>query len=142
MGISPIACLHYVLSQPVATVVPGPKNAEELGEALNYPQSSEDERAYAPLYDELTDRLRGQCVLCKHCLPCPQEIRIPSVINCLEWVEIYGPSHHQFGRDWYASLAAKGSDCIECEVCLERCPFDVDIIGKMHRAVEVFETSV
>jgi len=39
----------------------------------------------------------------------------------------------------YASRPVKASACVECEVCLERCPFDVDIIGKMRRAVEVFE---
>ena len=37
---------------------------------------------------------------------------------------------------------AKASNCIECEMCLERCPFGVDIIGKMRRAVEVFEIAV
>ncbi len=26
-------------------------------------------------------------------------------------------------------------------VCVERCPFEVDIIDKMRRAVEVFETT-
>lgn len=41
----------------------------------------------------------------------------------------------------YASLRAKASDCIECDVCLERCPFGVDVIGKMHGAVKVFESA-
>jgi predicted aldo/keto reductase-like oxidoreductase len=26
-------------------------------------------------------------------------------------------------------------------VCMERCPFDVDVLAKLRRAVEVFETS-
>ena len=43
-----------------------------------------------------------------------------------------------FDRGWYDARQAKGSDCIECEVCIERCPFGVDIIGKMQQAVEVF----
>ena len=38
----------------------------------------------------------------------------------------------------YLSLPVTASDCIECDVCMERCPFEVDIIGKMQRAVEVF----
>jgi predicted aldo/keto reductase-like oxidoreductase len=45
----------------------------------------------------------------------------------------------QYNRDVYGRLKAKGSDCTECEICLERCPFGVDIIGKMKRAVQVFE---
>jgi ferredoxin len=28
---------------------------------------------------------------------------------------------------------------VECGVCVERCPFDVDILAKMREAVEVFE---
>jgi predicted aldo/keto reductase-like oxidoreductase len=78
---------------------------------------------------------------CLHCLPCPQEIDIPGVITNLEYVEFYSGSRwsEQFNREVYARRPAKASDCIECEVCLERCPFGVDIIGKMRRAVEVFE---
>ncbi len=41
---------------------------------------------------------------------------------------------------WDASLPFKASACTECEVCLERSPFGVDIIGKMRTAAEVFET--
>jgi predicted aldo/keto reductase-like oxidoreductase len=140
-GISAVQCLHYVLSQPVATVVPGPRNTQELSQALDYLAASEEQKAYAPLHDELTERLRGQCVLCRHCLPCPQEIAIPELISYLDVVEHYGhgPSHDSINRERYASLPAKGSDCTECGVCVERCPFEVDIIGKMRRAVEVFE---
>lgn len=138
-GVSPIQCLHYVLSQPVATVVPGPENARELLQALAYVHASGDEKEHESLHDELTERLRGRCVLCKHCLPCPQEIDIPQVIDCLEWYEFYGPSHQKQSWEWYAAMTAKGSDCTECGVCTERCPFQVDIIGKMKQAAEVFE---
>jgi predicted aldo/keto reductase-like oxidoreductase len=140
-GISPVQCLHYVLSQPLATVVPGPRNADELRQALAYIRAEEAEKAYGPLHDELTERLRGQCVLCKHCLPCPQEIPIPDLIRCLDYVEHYGhgPGHESTNRERYAAMTAKGSDCTECGVCVERCPFQVDIIGKMKRAAEVFE---
>ena len=141
-GVSPIQCLHYVLSQPVATVVPGPENARELSQALLYFQASDNEKVYSSLQDELTERLRGRCVLCKHCLPCPQDIDIPNVIDCLEWMEFYGPSHQKQSREWYAAMTAKGSDCTECGLCMERCPFQVDVIGKMKRAAEVFEGSL
>jgi len=142
-GITPAQCLHYVLSQPVATTVPGPRNADQMRQALSYLMASTEEKRATPLHDELKHWLRGQCVRCKHCLPCPEDIPIPSVIYYLNYVEYYGltPFHQKFNREAYLSLPAKGSDCIECEVCLERCPFDVDIIAKMHRAAEVFETT-
>jgi len=141
-GITPAQCLHYVLSHSVATTVPGARDPHEMRQALSYLEASIEEKQATPLYDELVDRLRGQCVGCKHCLPCPQDIAIPNVINYLDYVEFYGgnPFHQRFNRELYASLEAKGSDCTECEVCIERCPFDVDIIGKMHRAAEVFNS--
>jgi predicted aldo/keto reductase-like oxidoreductase len=141
-GITPTQCLHYVLSQPVATTVPGVRNVEEMRQALRYLEASSEERHVSPDRDRLASHLHGQCVLCKHCLPCPQDIVIPDVIDCLDYVEYYGhgPYHEQSSREWYASLPAKGSDCTECGVCLERCPFGVDIVGKMRRAAEVFET--
>jgi predicted aldo/keto reductase-like oxidoreductase len=42
-------------------------------------------------------------------------------------------------KEWYAEFPVKASACVACGVCVERCPFDVDIIAKMHEAVEVFE---
>ncbi len=142
-GITPAQCLHYVLAQPLDTIVPGARNVAEMREALQYLHASVEEKQFTPLQEELKDRLRGQCVNCKHCLPCPQEINIPGVIYNLEYFEFYSGSRgsEQFNRELYASRPVKASECIECEVCLERCPFDVNIIGKMHRAVEVFETT-
>jgi hypothetical protein len=83
-------------------------------------------------------RRREQLLLC---VPCPQEINIPLIIYNLDSVTHYSGSRlsAQYNRDIYASLPAKASDCIECEEYLDRCPFEVDIIGKMHRAVEIFE---
>jgi predicted aldo/keto reductase-like oxidoreductase len=139
-GITPLQCLHYTLSQPVTTTVPGCQTAEHLRQALRYLEAADEERQFAPLHDEMADRLRGVCVQCRHCLPCPQEINIPSVIYHLDYVGSYAhsPFLEQRSRDTYGAYSAKASDCIECEVCVERCPFDVDIIGKMRRAVEIF----
>jgi predicted aldo/keto reductase-like oxidoreductase len=41
--------------------------------------------------------------------------------------------------EWYEGFPVKASACIECGVCLERCPFDVDIITKMREAAAMFE---
>jgi len=41
----------------------------------------------------------------------------------------------------YNALPAKASDCLECGDCAERCPFEVDVIAQMRRAVELFEAA-
>jgi predicted aldo/keto reductase-like oxidoreductase len=142
-GITPAQCLHYVLSQPIVTAVPGARNVDEMRQTLRYVDASIEEKRSTPLPEELRDCLRGQCVQCQHCLPCPQDVPIPNVILNLEYVEFYSGTRwsEQFNRELYAALPVKASECIECEVCLERCPFAVDIIAKMRRAAEVFESA-
>ena len=43
-------------------------------------------------------------------------------------------------KEWYAEFPVKASACVECGACLERCPFDVEIIEKMREATAVFQT--
>jgi len=38
----------------------------------------------------------------------------------------------------YGTLTKKASDCTECGVCVERCPFDVPVLDRMERAIQVF----
>ena len=42
-------------------------------------------------------------------------------------------------KEWYAGFPVKTSACVECGVCVERCPFDVDILAKMREAAALFE---
>ena len=38
----------------------------------------------------------------------------------------------------YEALPAAASTCTECGVCVERCPFGVDVIGNMKQAEAIF----
>ncbi len=109
--ITPAQCLHYVLSQPVGTIVPGARNASEMSEAPGYLHASDEEKQLMSLHEALKDRLRGQCVDCRHCLPCPQEIDIPLVIRP---VASYSRAQRDatpligFRRTTYAGLTCEG----------------------------------
>jgi predicted aldo/keto reductase-like oxidoreductase len=69
-------------------------------------------------------------------LPCPEGIEIGWVIWDLDQVPGRGIEQIQ---EWYAEFPVKASACVECGVCVERCPFDVDILAKMREAAAVFE---
>jgi predicted aldo/keto reductase-like oxidoreductase len=64
-----------------------------------------------------------------HCLPCPEGVEIGWVIYQLD--QVPGSGVEQV-KEWYTKFPVKASACIEYGVCLDRCPFDVDIIAKMH----------
>ncbi len=138
-GITPSQCLSYVFSLPVPTAVPGPKTVEELEGTLYYLQATDEEKDHGPVIANLHDRLAGQCVYCHHCLPCPEGIEV----GWLLWIV----DHARDGvtddlRNWYSEFSVKASACTECGICADRCPFKVDVIPKMRKAVELFETSL
>ena len=137
-GITPAQCLHYVFSLPVSTAVPGPRNLAEWQATLRYQEASDEEKDYRPVLDTLHDRLAGQCVYCHHCLPCPEGIEVGWVIWHVD--QARGGDLDQL-REWYSRFPVKASACVECGICLERCPFDVDIMAKIQKAVELFETT-
>ena len=135
-GITPAQCLSYVFSLSVSAAVPGPKTVAELEGTLRYLEASAGERDHGPVVASLHDRMAGQCVYCHHCLPCPEGIEVG-------WV-LWMVDHAQDGvsddlRGWYSSFPVKASACTGCGVCVERCPFEVDVISRIREAVGLFE---
>lgn len=135
--VTPVQCLSYVLAQVgVATVVPGVKNLHELRAVLDYLDAAPDERDFSGLVGQFQDDVEGRCVYCNHCLPCPAGVDVGKVNRLMD------AAAHGVGEslaDDYAALDAKASDCTECGQCVERCPFDVDVVARMHRTAELFE---
>jgi len=135
---TPVQCMSYVLSQPgVSTVVPGVKNAEELAEALAYFEATDEEKDCSALIAGVQSYPTGTCQYCNHCLPCPAEIDIAATIRLLDSAQ-QGLTEEL--RAAYSRLPAKALACTACQACLERCPFDVDIVARMQEAVALFES--
>jgi predicted aldo/keto reductase-like oxidoreductase len=143
--------LHYVLSQPgVCTTVPGVKNAKQLRAALHYVDAPDDERDYAPILAAFQHDLQGNCVYCNHCMPCAVGIDIGRTLERLDLALVREQAVRKRRREWLnryyppriralplKTKSAPATDCIECGECVERCPFDVDVIAKMRQAAEL-----
>ena len=135
---TPVQCLAYVLSLPVATTVPGPKTVEEMRQTLHYCEATEAEKDYSLALSSVHQALEGHCVYCRHCLPCPVEIPIDWLILLTDWGKSGVTDELRSG---YASAPVKASACVECGDCLARCPFKVDVIAKMQLAAQLFEAA-
>jgi predicted aldo/keto reductase-like oxidoreductase len=147
-----IQCMSYVLSQnSVATVVPGVKNLRELNDSLKYLEASNKEKEFNSVISYFQEDLKGNCVYCNHCLPCPQKIDIGRVIQMVDRISnrriykeyqkkinFYYPGRIRTGTSKMKGLSKDASKCIECGLCLKRCPFGVDIISKIKQAVNLF----
>ena len=137
-------CVEYVHSLPVSTMVPGVRNARELREVLAARDLPPEQRAFAgAVGPHLAAYLKSVCAYCNHCLPCPQELDIAQV-NFLvfwgNWAFETASDEREEILAAYAALDTKASDCIACGICMERCPYEVDVIANMRRAVELYET--
>jgi len=135
-GITPAQCLSYTLSRPVSTAVPGPRTVSEWASTLSYLEATEAERAYAPIVDGLAEIMAGKCVYCHHCLPCPEGLQVGWLIWLVDHAHDGVTPELQQMYDGHAHLA---SECVQCGLCVERCPFGVDILAKMREAATAFE---
>jgi predicted aldo/keto reductase-like oxidoreductase len=149
--LSPVQCIHYVVSQPgVCAAVTGVKNISQLQAAARYAAACAEERSYAALVAEFREEAEGNCVYCNHCMPCPAGIDIGRTLESLDraltadaasrkrlrdQVSLYYPARIRTARaELHSALA---SDCLECGECVERCPFGVDIVARMRQAAQV-----
>lgn len=131
----------------VSTILSGMSSAGQLKENLRIlddarpntltgEEHSLIQRA-ADLYNEL---IRYSCTACKYCMPCPQKIDIPRVMEYYnEWF-LYDQNPKT--REAYYMWLPKGrraSDCVACKACEEVCPQQLPIIEAMKKSADIFE---
>ncbi|MDD3627142.1 MAG: aldo/keto reductase [bacterium] len=153
---TPTQCLSYILSQKgVTNVVIGPSDVEQLKESLHYNEASKKEKEYKYLISKLNEEYSGICIYCSHCQPCPANIDIASVFRNYdlkmmkkspeykkalkktdEKVRFIKPAWIREKPAAVKKMKGKPQECLECGVCMERCPFDVDIISKMKQVAK------
>ena len=96
------------------------------------------------------------CTNCGYCLPCPNDVSIPSVLRLLNEVAYWGESGRQRITFFYNYMLKTQKDieekrangeeisgaatlCITCNECLEKCPQQIEIPDFMEKANEIFE---
>ncbi len=133
---TPVRCLAYTLSQVgVCTTIPGVSNLEELDEVLSYQDATAEEKDYSEIVKSFKEYHTGQCVYCNHCLPCPSNIDIGQVTRLLD-ISKSGVTADAKAK--YRALETKPSECTRCNLCRNRCPFEVDVISNMESAAALF----
>jgi len=129
-------CLRFALSnQRLPLILTGVKSPEEMEQNVSIAES------YKPLsreedqdLREFGDRLgQGYCYGCEYCLPCPQGIDIPGILQLLDYQERISWELPQ-GKKRYAEFEATIQDCIDCEQCEERCPQHLPVRERLQEA--------
>lgn len=139
-AMTPVQCLHYALTRPaVASVMAGVTDAEQIRAAAAYETASVEEKDYAGIIKSKPSfTMRGRCMYCNHCLPCPAHIDVASVNKYLDMASVSGGNTAALEQH-YALLEHKASECTGCKSCEKRCPFGVLVSERMKAAANIFE---
>jgi len=137
---TPVRCLSYVLTQPaVATVVAGVANCSELEASLAYLDAGDEDKDFSDAIAGFEQYHTGECVYCNHCLPCPVAIDIGLVSRLVDTLPLAGICVSPALQARYDALPVKASACTRCGACVKRCPFSVDVLAVIDRAVGLYE---
>lgn len=129
-------CMYYALNRPaVSSVLIGCSNLEEVVIVGSYDRNDQEGNDYADVISKVKGYDGGSCMYCNHCLPCVKHINIAEVTKLVD----LATRHQKDVRDDYSKLEHKASQCIACGLCSKRCPFQIDVVKNMQKAVELFE---
>ena len=137
--------LQWLWDQPeISAVLSGMSTMEQVQENIAVAGSS----AVGKLTGEdhaLLDRVRDAyknlypipCSGCRYCMPCPNDVAIPSIFEIYNDGVAYNVPNRGRGRYIDTLLdGRRGDQCIHCNSCIEACPQKIDIpdwLEKIHQ---------
>ncbi|WP_353893063.1 aldo/keto reductase [Proteinivorax hydrogeniformans] len=125
----------------VSVILSGMGTKEEVNENISILDSakpnclSEEELS---LIDEAKtiyiDRMKIACTECNYCVPCPQEVMIPTLFSVYNSGYMF--ENHKGSKETYARIKKMEKDaskCVECSLCEKECPQNLPIIEHLKK---------
>lgn len=117
---------------------PGIMNKAELQRILSFYDASPSEKDYSMISSLTPAEVKGVCVYCNHCQPCPAGLDV-GLINKYYDLAKAGDS---LAADHYANLKKKAEQCTACGHCDKSCPFGVGQSERMKEIAAYFGDSL
>jgi predicted aldo/keto reductase-like oxidoreductase len=116
------------------------ENLELAGNSLNTLWTAEDDQAVRHAQKVIMKLQRVNCTYCGYCMPCPEGVNIPRNFSlCNDHHMLHDPS----ARIRYHGLLTepeRASSCIQCGVCLEKCPQQIPIPDELEHVSVLFDS--
>ena len=131
--------MRFVCSDPnVSVVIPGMAAPEEVEQNLaaasdDSPLRPEELAAMEAVRKELGTNF---CRRCNYCQPCTAGINISGAFLFEGYYNRYGLQEWAKGR--YLAMPKTASDCVDCGLCEERCPYHLPIREMLKKVANVF----
>ena len=78
------------------------------------------------------------CTACRYCMPCPQGVAIPEVLQLRNDAQIYDDVVRQRVVYGFLREGARAEHCTACRECEEKCPQEIDVSGWMEEIQTLF----
>ena len=146
--------LRWVWNHPEVTVVLSGMNREEQVSQNMAIADDAVANSLSPAELELIDRvgvtyrelMQVGCTGCGYCMPCPAGVQIPTCFDLFNKLHMFGNLAE--AKRFYNSFASGAvlqrepgfaSQCVECGMCLEKCPQQINIPEVLKRVATELE---
>ena len=131
--------MRFIAHNPDVTVtIPGMAEKKELDQnVVSYcdktPLTQQELEKIEKIRSELGNNF---CRRCGYCAPCTVGIGIPAALVAEGYHLRYGLESYAMAR--YEASGAAASNCVDCGLCEERCPYHLPIRQMLKRVVSTF----
>jgi predicted aldo/keto reductase-like oxidoreductase len=137
--------LRWLFNRPeVCCVLSGMSSLEQVKENITF-ASEEHTNTITPqemkLYKKARTfyrkRTKVNCTQCGYCMPCPQKIAIPFILELYNDACVYEAyDNSQWMYEVFVKPENRADQCTECRECEEKCPQKIPIAECMKKAHE------
>ena len=133
-----LAMRFVCADEAVSVVIPGMADVSEVEQNIaaandESPLTQSELAAMQKIRDELGTNF---CRRCNYCQPCTAGINISGAFLFDGYYNRYGLQEWAKGR--YLAMPKTASDCVDCGVCEERCPYNLPIREMLKKVANVF----
>lgn len=137
--------------EDIKVIFTGESNLEQLENNISEiknadPLNDEELEILKEVSEIINSNITVDCTKCRYCIDaCPEEIDIAKIFDLYNKDKLLGnEGWSQAGNAYlnYSKLPDVGiaSDCVECEMCVEECPQQIDIPEVLKDVAKTFET--
>lgn len=119
-------CFKFLQQHPYVLPIPGTSTIEEVDEIVDLYVNRQTiaENDLKEIEQLQADLGMKFCHRCGYCIPCEQGVNIPSVMGFRSTMRRFPPS---VAVGMAKNVVETGEQCTECEECLEKCPYSLEI---------------